>query len=102
MDRETVPSKQCRVTSHAVGCGFACVALSLWFSRATIGQTPSDAQGSAAGPVIHVTHLLGFEDVRSNANGQFRMQGDIVQFERNGEPVREGQHSSHSGHFSRN
>jgi hypothetical protein len=64
----------------------ACLALLLCFSRATIGQTSSEAQGSEAGAVIHVTHLLGFEDVRSNANGQLRIQGDLVQFERNGSP----------------
>jgi hypothetical protein len=84
MNRKTVPSRQFRVTSHAVGCGFACLALLLCFSRATIGQISSEAQGSAAGPVIHVTHLLGFEDVRPNANGQLYIQGDMVQFERNG------------------
>jgi len=82
MNRKTVLSRQFRVTSHAVGCGLACLALLLCFSRATIAQTSSEAQGSAA--VIHVTHLLGFEDVRPNANGQLRIQGDLVQFERNG------------------
>ena len=84
MNRKTVSSRQFRVTSHAVGCGLACLALLLCFSRATIGQTSSEAQGSAA--VIHVTHLLGFEDVRHNTNGQLRIQGDVVQFERKGSP----------------
>ena len=86
MNRPTVPSRQSWVTSHAVGCGFACLALLLCFSKTTIGQTPRAAQGSGAGPVIHVTHLLGFEDVRPNANGLLRIQGDIVQFERKGSP----------------
>jgi|tagenome__1003787_1003787.scaffolds.fasta_scaffold20588977_2 hypothetical protein len=86
MNRKTVPSRQFRVTSHAVGCGFACLALLLCFSRATIGQTPIEAQGSAAGSVIHVTHLLGLEDVRPNASGQLRIQGDMMQFERKGSP----------------
>ena len=87
MNRQTVSSRQFRVTSHAVGCGFACLALLLCFSRATIGQPASDAQDSAAGAVIHVTHLLGFEDVRPNANGQLYIQGDVVQFARNGSPA---------------
>jgi hypothetical protein len=86
MNRQTVPSRQSRVTSHAVGYGFACLTLLLCLSRATIGQTSGAAQGSGVGPVIHVTHLLGFEDVRPNANGQLRIQGNIVQFERNGGP----------------
>jgi hypothetical protein len=84
MSRQPVPSRRSLVTSHAVGCGFACLTLLLCFSRATIGQASSEAQGSAAGPVIHVTHLLGFEDVRPNAKGQLRIQGEMVQFERKG------------------
>lgn len=86
MNRKPIPSRQSLVTSHAVGGGFACLALLLCFSRATIGQPPSEAQASAAGPVVQVTHLLGFEDVRPNAKGQLRIQGDMVQFERNGSP----------------
>jgi hypothetical protein len=83
MNRQPIP-RQLPATSHAAGCGFACLVLLLCFSRATIGQTSSEPQGSAAGPAIHVTHLLGFEDARPNANGQLRIQGDMVQFERNG------------------
>ena len=86
MNRQTIPSRRPLITSHAIGCGFACLALLVCFSRATIGQTPSEAQDSVPGPVIHVTHLLGFEDVRPNAKGQLRIQGDVVQFERNGSP----------------
>jgi hypothetical protein len=86
MNRQTIPSRQSRVTSHVVGCGFACLALLLCFSRSTIGQTTNDAQGAAAGSAIHVTHLLGFEDVRPNVNGQLHVQGDMVQFERIGSP----------------
>jgi hypothetical protein len=87
MNRTTVSSRQFRAISHAAGCGLACLALLLCFSRATICQTSSEAEGPAAGgAVIHVTHLLGFEDVRPNANGQLRIQGDLVQFERNGSP----------------
>ena len=86
MNRQPVPSRRSPVTSHAVGCGFASLALLFCLSRAAIGQTPTEAQDSAAGPVIHVTHLLGLEDVRPNTNGQLRIQGDMVQFERKGKP----------------
>ena len=84
MNRNPVPSTQSTGTSHTVGCGFACVALLLCFSRAAIGQTPSEAQGAAAGSVFHVTHLLGLEDVRNNTKGQLRIQGDALQFQRDG------------------
>jgi hypothetical protein len=86
MNRKLIPSMRSLVISHAVGFGFACPVLLLCFCRATIGQTPSDAQSAAAGAGIPVTHLLGFEDVRPNANGQLRIQGDMIQFERNGSP----------------
>jgi hypothetical protein len=86
MNRQPVPSRQFRVTSHAVGCGFACFALLLCFSRVTIGQMSNEAQGSVAGPVIHATHLLGFEALRPNAKGKLRIQDDMVQFERKGRP----------------
>ena len=84
MNRDPIPSRQSLLTSHAVGCGFGCVALLLCFSRATIAQTPSEAQGAAAGSVVHVTHLLGLEDVRNNTKGELRIQGDALQFQRDG------------------
>jgi NO-binding membrane sensor protein with MHYT domain len=84
MNRDPIPSKQFLVISHVVGCGFACIALLLCFSRATIGQTPNEAQGAAAGSVVHVTHLLGLEDVRNNTKGQLRIQDDALQFQRDG------------------
>jgi hypothetical protein len=86
MNRQPISSRQSLVTSQAVGCGFAWLALLLCFSRGTIGQSSSEAQGSAAAPVVHVTHLLGFEDVRPNANGQLRIQDNMVQFVQNGSP----------------
>jgi hypothetical protein len=84
MNRDPIPSKQSLATCHAVACGFACLALLLSFSRVTVGQTPSDAQGAAPGTVVQVTHLMGLEDVRNNTKGQLRIQGDVVQFQRDG------------------
>ena len=84
MNRDPIPSRQSLVTSHVVGCGLACIALLLCFSRATIGQTPSEAQGAAANSVFQVTHLLGLEDVRNNTKGRLCIQGDTLQFQRDG------------------
>jgi hypothetical protein len=86
MNRNSIPSRRAPVTSFQLGHGLSFLTVLLSLSAASIGQTSSEAQGSAAGAVIHVTHLLGFEDVRSNAKGQLRIQGDLVQFERNGSP----------------
>ncbi|HEX4164720.1 MAG TPA: hypothetical protein VHZ55_04540 [Bryobacteraceae bacterium] len=84
MNRDPIASKQSLVISHAVACGFACIAPLLCFSRAAIAQSPSEAQDAAAGSVVHVTHLLGLEDVRNNTKGQLRIQGDVLQFQRDG------------------
>jgi hypothetical protein len=62
----------------------SCVVFLLCFSRRSIGQTPSEAQGAASGSVVHVTHLLGLEDVPHNTTGQLRIQGDMLQFQREG------------------
>jgi hypothetical protein len=84
MNRDPIPFRQSLITSHAVGCGFACVALLLCFSRAAIGQTPSEAQGAAAGSVVQVTHLLGLEGVRNNTKGELRIHDNALQFQRDG------------------
>jgi hypothetical protein len=86
MNRKPIPSRRPLFISHAVGLAFAGSALLLCCSQAAIGQAPTEAQNAAAGQAIHVTHLLGFENVRPNANGQLRIQGDMIQFERNGTP----------------
>jgi hypothetical protein len=35
---------------------------------------------------LHVTHLLGIDDARHNANGELTIQRDILQFQRDGSP----------------
>jgi hypothetical protein len=70
-----------------VGRGWACVALMLWVSATSIGQTGSEAQSSAAAPAIHVVHILGFEGARQNASGELRIQGDAMQFQQRGNPA---------------
>ena len=52
----------------------------------SVGQTPNKATSPVPGAVIHVTHVLGFEGVRHNVSGNFRIQGDTLQFQRDGDP----------------
>jgi hypothetical protein len=70
-----------------VGRGLACLILMFWASATLIGQTGSEAQGSVAAPSIHVVHVLGFEGARQNATGELRIQGDAMQFQRDGSPA---------------
>jgi hypothetical protein len=64
--------------------GVACLSLLLVSCGVATGQTPSESQGTGAGSAIHVRHLLGLEDVRNNVNGLLLIQGDTVEFRRDG------------------
>jgi hypothetical protein len=87
MNRNPIPPTQTPVTSLQVGHGLACLALLLSVSAASIGQTQSEAQSPVQGSAIHVTHVLGFEGARHNTTGDLKIQGDAVQFQRDGRPA---------------
>jgi hypothetical protein len=87
MNRKPIPSSQTPVTSLQIGRGLACLTLLLSLCARSIGQTQSEAQSPVPGSAIHVTHVLGFEGVRQNATGDLKIQGDAVQFQRDGSPT---------------
>jgi hypothetical protein len=47
-----------------------------------MGQTQSASESPVAGTAIQVTHVLGFESAQHNANGELRIQGSALQFQR--------------------
>jgi hypothetical protein len=51
-----------------------------------MGQTQSETHNLPAASAIRVTHVLGFEGVRQNASGELTIQGDALQFQRDGSP----------------
>ena len=87
MNRNPIPSRQTPVTSLQVGHGSACLTLLLSLCAGSIGQTQSEAQSPVPGSAIHVTHVLGFEGTRYNTTGHLRIEGDAVQFQRDGSPT---------------
>lgn len=92
MNRNPIRCGQTPGASLLVWRGLACLSLLLCVSTATIGQISREAQD--AGSAIHVTHILGFEGARHNANGELRIQGDALQFQQSGKPaVQVGIHS---------
>lgn len=92
MNRNPIWGGQTPGASLLVRRGLACLSLLLCVSTTTIGQIPREAQD--AGSAIHVTHILGFEGARHNANGELRIQGDALQFQQSGKPaVQVGIHS---------
>lgn len=62
----------------------ACLLLVVWCSTAMLAQNPGGPGSVAGGPGIHVTHVLGFEGVSSNAKGNLTIQDNSLQFQKNG------------------
>jgi hypothetical protein len=87
MNRYPSPFRQTPVSSFQVVYGLACLTLLGSFCTGSIGQTQCEAQSPVPGSAIHVTHVLGFEGVRHNATGDLRIQGDTVQFQKDGSPT---------------
>jgi hypothetical protein len=87
MNRNPIPSRQTPITLLQVGYGLACLTLLLSLCARSIGQIQSEAQSPVPGSTIHVTHVLGFEGARHNATGDLKIQGDAVQFQRDGSPA---------------
>lgn len=59
--------------------GLALLVLLAWFMTAK-GQ--SQPESSIVGARIHVTHVLGFEDVRRNVSGELSIEDDDLRFQR--------------------
>jgi hypothetical protein len=97
MNRNLISSRQTPVTSFQVGIGLAFLMVLLSLSATSIGQTQSEAKSPVPGSAIHVTHVLGFEGARHNATGDLKIQGDAVQFQRDGSPTAQMNISSMNG-----
>ena len=65
--------------------GLALLVLLVWFAATAHGQ--SQAENSVTSPAIHVTHVLGFEDLRRNASGELSIDDDALRFLRDQSPV---------------
>jgi hypothetical protein len=72
------------MTSFQVGHRLAVLTVLLSLSTASIGQNQSEAQNPVPGSAIHVTQVLGFEDVKHNATGELKIQGGVMQFQHDG------------------
>ena len=60
--------------------GLALLILLAWLIATAHGQSqPENRTGS---PAIHVTHVLGFEDVRRNVSGELSIDDDDLRFQR--------------------
>jgi hypothetical protein len=63
----------------------ALLVLLVWLLASAKGQSQSESP--VASPSLHVTHVLGFEDVRRNASGELSIDNDELTFQRHKTPT---------------
>ncbi|MFL6449968.1 MAG: hypothetical protein ACJ746_20140 [Bryobacteraceae bacterium] len=67
--------------SKHIGRIITCLTLLVWYRTPLIAQD-HDAANGAKSPTLHVTHILGFEAVSRNANGDLSIQGEALRFQK--------------------
>lgn len=65
--------------------GLAFLIVLAWLTATAKGQT--QLENSVLSSPVHVTHILGFEDVGRNANGELSIDGDNLNFRQGGGPA---------------
>ncbi len=66
----------------------ACLTAVICYRTALMAQNQGPADTSNAAAPLPVTHILGFEGISSNAQGNLSIQGDELQFQKKqGSPV---------------
>ena len=65
----------------------ALLVLTIWWAARAIAQNPNQSTNSTEAFSIRATHLLGFEGTPANANGTLSIQGDALQFQKDGKPA---------------
>jgi hypothetical protein len=68
------------------GRALACLLLLICCSTALIAQNHG-GPGLASGSAMRVTHILGFESVSNNANGELSIQEHTLRFQKSDGPV---------------
>ena len=80
MIHRIVPSKQ-------VGRILTCLILLVCYRTGLLmAQDHGAADTPASGSTLHVTHILGFEGISNNANGELSIQGDTLRFQKSAGP----------------
>jgi hypothetical protein len=69
-----------------IGRALACLALVAWSSAALMAQSDGGIKTPTSGSPVHVTHILGFQRIPHNANGDLSIQGGTLRFQKSGGP----------------
>lgn len=83
MDRPAVPRNQGNLSRLYSRAGTFLVALICW-SLPAAAQNASQRQNASKPFITPATHLVGFENAKSNHRGTLSIQGDSLQFQRTG------------------
>src|ERR1700757_3909575 len=70
------------VPSKHIGRMLTCLILLVWYRTGLMAQDYAPADTQASGSPLHVTHVLGFEGMSNNANGDLSIQGDALRFQK--------------------
>jgi hypothetical protein len=70
-----VPSKQ-------IGRILTCLILLLSYRTRLMAEDHGEANTQASGSRLRATHILGFEGISNNANGDLSIQGDVLRFQK--------------------
>jgi|SRR5690242_7753789 hypothetical protein len=65
-----------------IGRILTCLTLLIWCRANLIAQSHAAADSKGPGSTLHVTHILGFEGIPNNANGELSIQGDALRFQK--------------------
>jgi len=63
------------------------VVVLIWWSAVALSQNTRQTKKLTKPVSLRATHLLGFENAASNANGTLSIQDDALQFQKDGKPV---------------
>src|SRR6266567_3547624 len=87
MIQRLIPPKLIREALFLFSPALASFTLLTWLHTGLIAQNTGDAQSSAAGSPMHVTHVLGLESISKNANGNLSIQANALQFQKDDGPA---------------
>src|SRR5689334_6860932 len=77
------PDAHCLLHRSAI----ALLIILVWWSALALAQDANPSTNSTKPFSIRATHLLGFENTPSNANGTLSIQDDVLQFQKDGKPA---------------
>ena len=65
-----------------IGRILTCLMLLVWYRTGLMAEDQSAVGTPTSGATLHVTHILGFEGISNNANGELSILGDALQFQK--------------------